>query len=233
MSARPGWLYSAVLVAATNLLPLAGWWWNRSGEPEAAVDLSEHEAYLVRGGEDDSSIRLHLSLADSWRTGQDSTDLVALGFDADLLTTGQEMPLPPRRPSRRPAWILLHVGDTPRVTDSSGPQSSLKLVAIGTGPGELYRRSGDRGSHIVMRGAVRLGRVPVPPDSAGMPVELETWSATVDLLSPGSLHVPKSLVPLLDRLAPSDRPGGAPRYLVRVSMGRLHLPRVTGVFPAP
>jgi hypothetical protein len=52
-------------------------------------------------------------------------------------------------------------------------------------------------------------------------------------VSPTTLHVPKSLVPILERLAPMDRPSGTPRYQVRISMGRLHLPRVTGVVPGP
>jgi hypothetical protein len=42
MSARPGWLSSVLLIGAANLLPLAGWWWNRSGEHEATFELSEN-----------------------------------------------------------------------------------------------------------------------------------------------------------------------------------------------
>lgn len=235
MSARPGWLSSALLIGAANLLPLAGWWWNRSGEPEAAVELSEHDAYVVRGGDEDSSVRLRLSLAEPWPPGPDSSDMVAIGFDADLLAVGFDQPLPPRRPSRRPAWVLLRVEEPQSLGDPTdrGMLSGLRPVAVGTSPGELYRRSGDRGRHIVMRGVVGLSRVPMSPEPIDGTGLHATWSARVDLVSPATLHVPKSLVPILERLAPVDRPSGTPRYRVRVSMGRLHLPRVTGVEPVP
>lgn len=235
MSGRPGWLSSALLISAANLLPLAGWWWNRTGEQVATVDLSEHEAGVIRGGEDDSSVRLQLGLALTWPARPDSSDLVALGFDPDLLATGEPIPMPRRRPHRRPAWILLRVDSASAPGDSlsEGPRSRLRPVAVGTNPGELYRRSGEPGSHIVMRGVVRLSRVPVVVDSpTGTPAR-ETWSASVDLLTPPTLHVPKSLVSVLDRLAPTDWPIGAARFQVRLAMGRLHLPRVAGVEPIP
>lgn len=234
MSVRPGWLSSVLLVVAANLIPLAGWWWNRTGEPEAAVDLSESEAMVIRGGEDNSSVRLSLQMGEPWLRGLDSADLVAVGFDADLLATGEMLPLPPRRPARRPAWILLRVGVPVPVADTGweGLRSRLHPVAVGKSPGELYRRSGDRGGHIVMRGIVRLHRMPVAADSTTGTPERETWFASVDMVTPSTLHVPKSLVSVLDRLAPSDRPGVAPRYQVRLSMGRLQMPRVTGMFPA-
>lgn len=235
MSARPGWLSSALLIGAANLLPLAGWWWNRSGEPEATVELSEYEAYVVRGGDEDSSVRLRLSLAEFGPVGPDSSDMVAIGFDPDLLAVGFDQPMPPRRPSRRPAWVLLRIEEPQLFADSTDRwmRSALRPVAVGTSAGELYRRSGDRGRHIVMRGVVGLSRVPMSPEPIDGPGLHATWSARVDLVSPTTLHVPKSLVPILEGLAPVDRPSGAPRYQVRVSMGRLHLPRVTGVVPVP
>jgi hypothetical protein len=176
-----------------------------------------------------------LSLAEAWPAGLDSSDMEAIGFDPDLLAVGFDQPMPPRRPYRRPAWVLLRVEEVQSFADSTDGwmRSGLRPVAVGTNPEELYRRSGDRARHIVMRGVVGLSRVPMFPEPTEGPALHATWSARVDLVSPTTLHVPKSLVPILERLAPMDRPSGTPRYQVRISMGRLHLPRVTGVVPGP
>ena len=78
-----------------------------------------------------------------------------------------------------------------------------------------------------MRGTVGVYTTTRPPGDS-----LPTWNASLRGVTPNTLHVPRSLVPVLERLAPADRPGDQPRYQVRITMGRLHLPRVTGVFPA-
>jgi hypothetical protein len=171
--------------------------------------------------------------AESWDQGgrvewADSASLAAVGFEDERLTTGGSVELAPRHPTRRPVWVLLRVvtGEAPEVG------SQLEPVAIGPDPGLLYRRATDRTDHLVLRGVVRVTRQMLPVDSLTGESPGETWSAGLDFVTPGTLHVPRSLVPVLNGLAPDgDRPGES-RYLVRVDMGRLHLPRVTGIFPA-
>lgn len=235
MSGRPGVWAAVLLVAAANTVPLAGWWWNRTGEPEAAIELTERETFVLRGGEQNTSTRLLLRLGDASRAEDgrrwiDSAALVALGFEPERVSESPPDALSARAPIRRPAWILLRVEDTPMAA-SAIEVSRLEPVAVGANPGELYRLSGDRGSHIVMKGVVGVRRGPRPRLPEGGPAGGETWYASVDLVSPRSLHVPRSLVPVLNRLAPPAVGADTSRYLIRLTMGRLHWPRVTGVFP--
>jgi len=235
VTSRPGFLPAALLVVAANLVPLAGWWWNRTGEPEAAIELTEREAQVMRGGEQNSSVRLRLLLGEDhvveWgRRWIDSAGLVALGFEADRVSDLPPEPLSPRAPTRRPAWILLRMEDTPP-PGASAMLPRLVPVAAGSDPSALYRASGDRGSHIVVRGVIRVRRGPRPRSPDGDSGSPDTWHASVDLITPWSLHLPRSLVPVMDHLAPPESSAESPRYLVRLAMGRMHLPRITGVFP--
>lgn len=235
MSGRPGVWAAVLLVAATNAVPLAGWWWNRTGEPEAAIELTEREAFVLRGGEQNTSTRLMLRLGDARAEAGaprwiDSAGLVALGFEPERVSDSRPDWLSPRAPIRRPAWILLRV-EEPVLPDTASPLSRLEPIAAGDDPDGLYRLSGDRGSHIVMRGVVGVRRGWRPRSAEGEAPGQETWYATVDLVSPRSLHVPRSLVPALNRLAPPSAGPDSARYLIRLAMGRLHWPRVTGVFP--
>ncbi|MDZ4675720.1 MAG: DUF4824 family protein [Gemmatimonadota bacterium] len=233
MTKRPGALSAVLLVVVVNLAPLAGWWWNHTGNPLATVELSEREAGVRRGGDENSSVWLELWRADAWeqrpRTAwADSASLVSLGFEPERLATGEEQSLAAWRPRRRPAWVLLRVDEAA----STLVGSRLVPVAVGPDPGALYRQSGDRNNHLVMRGVVRVGREILPVDSLTGISDGETWSAALDVISPATLHVPRSLVAALEDHTAGEGRGSDPRFEVRVTMGRFYLPRVTGIFPA-
>ena len=235
MTGRPGWLAAILLVVATNLVPLGLWYWNSRGEPVATADLTEREASVERGAEADQSIRLRLQHRhwDGHEPGAiwaDSARLVAVGFRPRQFSGEEEFLTLRRHPLRRPVWVLLRMEEEPgsmMVEDANRFLPRLVPVAVGTDPEALYRESGDRSRHLVMRGTVGVYTTTRPPGDS-----LPTWNASLRGVTPNTLHVPRSLVPALERLAPADRPGDQPRYQVRITMGRLHLPRVTGVFPA-
>lgn len=234
MTVRPGWWAAVLVVVVTNLAPLGIWYWNGRGIPEAALDLSEHELWAERGGDDDRSLRLRLQHRrwrddgpeDAWA---DSSRLVTLGFDPRQFTDDEDVVWSPRYPWRRPAWVLLRLEPEPSHQEPRvlGYPSHLVPIAVGDDPEELYRESGDRGNHLVMRGVVTLR-----PFSRRLDDSTLTWLAEVEQLTPNTLYVPRPLQPVLDELASEDSRYGMPRYLVRVSIGRLHLPRVVAVMPA-
>lgn len=232
MAQRPGVTYAIILVLVANLAPLAGWWWNRSGVPRATLDLSEREAGVRWGGDEDTSVWLQLWRADEWdrrpqASWADSASLASLGFEPDRLSTLEVVTLAAWRPVRRPGWVLLRLEE-----DSSRVGSRLVPVAVGADPGALYRQAGDRTAHLVMRGVVRVDRDPAPADSLTGASQGETWWAALDMVSPMRLHVPRSLIPALEDLASGPAPGADPRYLAHLNMGRFHLPWVTAIYPA-
>lgn len=233
MTGRPGWLAAVLLVVAANLVPLGLWYWNGRGEPMATVDLSERELWIQRGTEADHAVWLRLQ-ARHWGGTEpgarwaDSARLVTVGFRPRQFSGEEEFLTLRRHPLRRPAWVLLRMEEesTTVAGEVDGFLSRLVPVALGTDPEALYRESGDRTTHIVLRGVVGLHATP-QPDGDSLPA----WTADLRSLMPNTLHVPRSLLPVLERLAPEGRGAESPRYLVRVRMGRLHLPKVTGVFP--
>ena len=233
MIQRPGVTYAIALVLVANLAPLAGWWWNRSGTPLATVELSEREAGVRWGGDEDTSVWLQLWRADAWErrpvvSWADSASLAALGFEPDRLSTGETVSLAAWRPVRRPGWVLLRLEED--ATSQVG--SRLVPVAVGSDPGALYRSAGDRTVHIVMRGVVRVGRESLPVDSLTGVSPGESWWAALDMITPSRLHVPRSLIAALEDLASGPGAGDRPRYLAHLNMGRFHLPWVAAIFPA-
>ena len=81
---RYGLYGGLLLLAVVNLLVLAGVWYNRSGEPEATVELTERELSLNRIEEENSGVSLRLD----WRQYEDrelewfdKKKLAEVGFD--------------------------------------------------------------------------------------------------------------------------------------------------------
>lgn len=238
MTGRPGWLVAVFLAGGVNALCLGAWYGNRAGTPAATVDLTEREVGLVRAGEENGLLRLNLQFHDPGGPGPaspwaDSASLVALGFDPEALSTGHAVELRRGLPQRRPGWVLLRFDPeaAPEAGEPDLARSRLVPVAVGADPQALLRTADDPADHLVLRGVVGISRYAAAPDSASGMTPGETWAASIHLVTPRFLHVPRSLVPVLDRLAPVARPSEAPRYLVRVSTGRFQLPWVTGVFP--
>lgn len=106
---RSAWLALSV-VLLSNAVALGGVWYNRSGEPEAQLLLSERELQRVYGGwlrdEDDGVLRLQLSWqrpGDGWQLPWlDQAKLRELGFSA---TDEQTLN---RQPARQ-VWLVLEL----------------------------------------------------------------------------------------------------------------------------
>ena len=106
---RAAWLGLGV-VLLSNAVALGGVWYNRSGEPEAQLLLSERELQRVYGGwlrdEDDGVLRLQLSWqrpGDGWQLPWlDEAKLRELGFSA---TDEQTLN---RQPARQ-VWLVLEL----------------------------------------------------------------------------------------------------------------------------
>lgn len=104
---RAAWLGLGV-VLLSNAVALGGVWYNRSGEPEAQLMLSERELQRASGGwlrdEDDGVLRLQLSWqrpGDGWQLPWlDEAKLHELGFSAT-----DEYALN-RQPAREVWWVL-------------------------------------------------------------------------------------------------------------------------------
>lgn len=235
MTGRPGWLWAALVIAATNLVALGSWTWDRQGESDRVVELTAQQAQVWRGDPDESTVELQLRFLRGWPdqvppAWADSARLLQLGFKPRQFASEDEGFLGPRRhPQRRLAWVLLAIEPPPEMVVDTVPHPvfrELLPVALGTDPEVLYRESGDRSQHLVVRGVIALR-------TAGRPLNdtARTWHADLDIVTPEILHVPKSLVPVLDELAPAGSLTGEPRYRIRVATGRMYLPRVIGVLP--
>ncbi|AQZ35407.1 DUF4824 family protein [Ectopseudomonas toyotomiensis] len=106
---RSAWLALSV-VLLSNAIALGSVWYNRSGEPEAQLLLSERELQRVYGGwlrdEDDGVLRLQLSWqrpGDGWRLPWlDEAKLRELGFSAT-----DERAL--NRQTAREVWLVLEL----------------------------------------------------------------------------------------------------------------------------
>lgn len=153
-------LIAVALIASTNAVVLAGVAYNRSGEPEAVLQLTERELHLRiwRWPEhENSSIDLHLS----WRVARadepdqygywyqdlhwlQSAQLQELGFDVSgNMESDQDSRRVARQPSRR-AWLVLEY-DGPAYQAAlerarSNLQRATSLARVNAGDAEFQRR---------------------------------------------------------------------------------------------
>ncbi|UFQ98055.1 DUF4824 family protein [Pseudomonas wenzhouensis] len=101
---RPLWL-GLGLILASNAVALAGVWYNRSGAPQAQLQLSEREIQLPYDswlrGEENSALRLQLAWrqADADWSWLDEAKLRQLGFAPNDLG----------RRAERPLWLVLEL----------------------------------------------------------------------------------------------------------------------------
>jgi hypothetical protein len=110
---RAGWLAALLLLVAVNALVLAGVAWNRSGEAQARLQLTERELplqYRYAGAEENTGVALRVQLhedsyAPAWL---DADKLRALGFSLpgrEALSGDAGTRL--KRPLSRKAWVVL------------------------------------------------------------------------------------------------------------------------------
>ncbi|HEX6861403.1 MAG TPA: DUF4824 family protein [Thermoanaerobaculia bacterium] len=216
-----GLLAGLALIALANAAVLAGVAWNRRGEPEATVTLTERELRIpwsAINDEDDTGLDLQLEWNARWAAGDRSPDGLPL-------TTLRELGFDPRIGRKEPprtAWVVMEmdgeawqrwiatrrrqVEEEKRKTPESDcpPGSDLeqmlvsgsRLVVVDAGRDRhaLRRRHPDRSRYLVVPGTVYASEV-----SPGV------FHGLVSELGVESIHVPLKLRPLLDELVTAER----------------------------
>ncbi len=133
---RAGLIGALALLGVVNAVVLGGVVWNRSGEPQARLRLTERELplhYSFYRSEEDSGLALRLTLSDGSRSPDwlDENKLRALGFRperhyaADDTEAGRDKRALPRR-----AWVVLEFdGPAWRATLEARQQALVELAA--------------------------------------------------------------------------------------------------------
>ncbi len=231
-----------VLLVVAAFVGLAGW--NRSGERQSSITVSERELPLPAitiTRETASGVQLRLSFerraepleARNWLT---ETKLRALGFPlnvplGDPSAADTYIDVPPRV-----AWIVLEY-DGPawkeieqrralqRPEIRRGYWASSRLVPVDAGPDFDPLRDRYGAGHLIVRGIVAVSYI---GSSGGGPL-LYGW---VRELVPSTLTVPRNLVSVLEGIEPASISGSVsepapefePRYEIDLGVGRLGIP---------
>lgn len=245
------------LIALANATVLASVAWNRGGEPDATVVLTERELQIpwsAVNDEDDTGLDLELQWNARWTAGDDTPEGLPL---ATLRKLGFE-PRAGRKEPPRTAWVVMEMEgeawrrwiakrrrqveeEKRKEPDSDCPPGSdleqalvsgSRLVVVDAGKDReaLRRRHPDRSRYLVVPGTVHV-REARPGVFEGLVSELRV----------NSIHVPLRLKPLLDELVtaermrsnPANAPPRPPRYRATVAFGRRGEPWLVNLEPLP
>lgn len=255
-----GLLAGLALIGVANAAVLAGVAWNRRGEPDATVTLTERELRIpwhAINDEEDTGLDLELEWQARWVVGQGTLEGLPL-------TTLRELgfrPLPGRQEPPRSAWVAMEMdGESWRRwiaqrrrevekerredPDSDCPpgsdleqmlESGSRLVVVDAGRDRdaLRRRHPDRSRYLIVPG--RIDSREVRPG---------VFEGLVSELGVDSIHVPLRLRPVLDEVVTAERlrqetthsyEPGPPRFRAIVAFGRRGEPWLVRVekLPAP
>jgi hypothetical protein len=87
---RPFLVAGIILVVAVNILVLSGAAWNRTGEPDAVVALTERELEVGHGESEDSGIYLRLQWHHDLFPWFDAAKLRSIGYETDIPPGSEE-----------------------------------------------------------------------------------------------------------------------------------------------
>ncbi|HOG29100.1 MAG TPA: DUF4824 family protein [Vicinamibacterales bacterium] len=249
MRGRGLWWASALVVAA-NLAVLGLSAANRSGEPDAILDLTERELRLPVKEPENTALALSIEFQRR-RPGPeteseqpqvkeagwfDRAKLEAIGFDCSRPVALEYASFYRGQPARTTFAALEYEGDEWRrqVEQAPGPDAAFdtRLIAVDVDndPAALRRRHPDRRRVAIVEATAILRYV---AGAGGPPVLM---GRIVGVL-PGSITVPREWRAALeayqsDRLPDSSPPPmREPRYRVTVEWGSRFEPRVTSVEP--
>lgn len=110
---RFGWLAALLLVVVVNAVVLAGVAWNRSGEPDATLQLTERELpllYRFSRSQENTGVAFRLNLSDGSNSPDwlDADKLRQLGFYVPQSGAGRDArDARSKRPLPRQAWVVL------------------------------------------------------------------------------------------------------------------------------
>ncbi|WP_376689940.1 DUF4824 family protein [Wenzhouxiangella sp. EGI_FJ10409] len=254
-------VFAIVLVALVNAWLLAGVAWNRSGEPEAVLALTERELALPSGRwarRENSGVALSIRRVGRDADWLDRDKLAALGFDVD----GREARAADRRrPLARRAFVALEFDGPAFDALVAAQQDELETLRVGLDSDEANRRQVERAraslerlerveSRLVAIDAARDAealreRYPDRDRYAVMPARLRMYTVSrpggeqaevrgrIESLLPRRVHVPRRFQAPLQQATQEHRaPHDAPpRFRVRLAFGRSGAPWVTGIEP--
>jgi hypothetical protein len=219
MGRRALWAAATVLVVS-NAYALTMVWANRTGEPEAIVELTERELRLAPTETENTAIALVLEWSDPGSgKGQpgwfDKAKLAELGFDCSVPPTVENIRFYRGQAPRR-AYAVLSL-EAPASADDT--QSRLTLVDVGPDADALRVRYPDR-RHTIIAPAV-----------AGIALEQgagREWviRGRVNALLSRTLNVPRHVRQVLE---PFSNPAAVPAELRRGPQPLSHPPRYRAV----
>ena len=229
-----GWWIAASIVVAVNAVAIGGAAWNRQGEPEAVLELTERELELPPATAENTALALRLRWTDpgdgrgphpgsprpegGWF---DRAKLAAIGFDCSLPLDQDHEARYRATPPRRAYAVLEYAGEAWRTIERSMAAEGddrtrrSRLVVVDAGPNRATLRARWPDRH----------RVVIVPAIAVLVVERRedrslVLRGRIAEVYPSQLNVPR---PLNRVLAPlqvrASEPGGA-RYRVKVVWGR-------------
>jgi hypothetical protein len=230
---RKGGLAAAAVVVVFNALTLWGAWANRSGEPEAALELTEREVSLPPREAENTALALTIEWVDpeAIRTGPgwfDRRKLEELGFDCRLPATAENRFHYQGQAPRRAFAVFEYEGAawqrylaepklSPPADRWAGPWhaandpadrqrgSHLVLVDVGLDPAGLRARYPDRRRQVVLPA---ITAILFRQDGPSQSPHLEGRVTTV---LPPQVSVPRAQRLLLETLQTERQPGGARR----------------------
>lgn len=198
---RRGPLFAAAALLAADAAILSTAARNRSGGPQACLELTARELAMQPRGREDSMLALRLN----WRAPgwlEDAAKLRELGVD----------PAAPR-PQSRDVYAILSLS-----ADSPPEQSRLWIEDAGHDAAALRRRYPDGSRHALARAVLRAH--PSRRPDARPRASLE--------IVPPVVYVPPELLPVFDGVEPQATPARGPLYTVRLCYGGLALPWIGG-----
>jgi hypothetical protein len=228
----------ALLVMATVAAFVGAAGWNRSGEPELVIGLTERELPLARPSAapgDDPGARLRIAYeyrhdpldARNWLP---ETRLREIGFPLHVPVASPQAPETYDRVPPRVAWVVFEY-DGPQwrdiarrraVADTARPAPVLssRLVPVDAGLDFESLRARYHSGHLIVRGIVGLAYV---PPARGGPMLHGVLREVV----PPLVSVPYTFRQAVVGLATTVESGAAePRYEVELAVGSLGLPYV-------
>jgi hypothetical protein len=219
-----GWI-AAGIVLVSNLAALGGVAWNRGGEPEAVLELTERELSLPPPAAENTAMALRLQLWNVLRRPSppeqswfDRAKLEAIGFDCSRPLDEANLPRYRATPPRRTYAVLEYSGQAwegGRQSLAGGADdgsSRLMVVDAGNDRAALRARWPDRHRAVIVP-AVAVLWVEQKPDGT------KVLRGRIPFVQPMELNVPHAhravLAPLQARAV-----AAGPRYRVKVVWGR-------------
>lgn len=254
-------LSALALLMAVNALVLAGVAWNRSGEPEAVLVLTERELRLpwhgIRQGEN-SGVSLTLARPDQSLDWLDETRLASLGFNIERLLN---VALGRGESQERDIWAVLEFDGPAHQQRLAEQAERIVMARAGLEEGRtspVQVQSAETALERMQTADSRLLIIDAGLDAAELrqrypdrgqyaivraQARANIWRSERDVplqvrgwitrIEPGQIHLPRQFHAALEELTPERSRHGVepPRFSAEVHFGRRYEPWVVGISP--